>query len=957
MFEEPVINVKFAELLSTYGIESYPQVLLPRQKKPDILVFIDGIRVIFEGRTTKNLRKLKEDAIRRLQDGLCEASVALFYDPDLKLSSDLRVLENNLLNCFYDGSVFYLLNGKIEEQVFNRYKIFEIADILKNIISLLVSQDKVKDIVKKIEDEFQGLFKLFGSYSLWIDSEKSKALIKRLQSILGITQTFQNLEAKRDLFYITLFLLFDALLFHELIADVEPVIVKISQKDETNGFRIFLLNEWKKILNIDYKPIFDLAYEILKNFPTSEDIDFLLFKIKDLVLQVLSTGVLRSHDLMGRIYHKLLLKTTGKYYATYYTALPSAVLLSNLILRKVVLSDRRDGFADERFLNEFKLIDPACGSGTLLSSSFKVLKDIFSSFLDVNKMKDFYKKMIEEKIYGIDILDYAAHLTLVTLMQHSPEVKIDGSNIYVAPFGKINGEIELGSLSILKSFFSKGSLQRNPQQLPMVFKAKSFVKNIDREELRVIELEIKPEDFDVVIMNPPFSRSAGSVNVRYGYVDESVRKEMQKEEKKVLERLGFRGIGHAGLGASFIVLADKLLKNNGVMGIVIPRAILSSVSWGIIRDYLMKHYEIKFIISNHDPGDDVVEGWNWSENTDLGEVMVVIQKNEKPLEEKETIYINLWNKPQNEIQALDYVFKIKPESLDGCLNEGRFCIIKSNTKEVGAFYKVRQKALEKNWLYPCLFANPLLNQLTFGILDQLQGIELKYLVEVKEMNNKLVYLAGLDRRQVEDLFEKVNIESSHKGIWGQPEWLSEISPVTLDNFKPKKEIISDRYFHEYASDLLFAERIWTNNTRVLSVLTDIPVITTLFWEVKFKEEYKKYKSIFALWFNSTYGLIEYLSFCINNGGPWFNMKKENLLNLLIPDFIFNQDINEFNAFFDSIKNQKFAPLPEEFNLSVLREGVRYKIDKFFKDKENSLLDLDNYYGLFAKEPIFTLKRL
>jgi len=238
-----------------------------------------------------------------------------------------------------------------------------------------------------------------------------------------------------------------------------------------------------------------------------------------------------------------------------------------------------------------------------------------------------------------------------------------------------------GSLNYLKQFAFGGKFIKNKSLRQMaIFKAKSFVKGIAQDDERIIDLEISPNSFDVVIMNPPFSRSAGDVNLRYGYEKEEIRREMQKEEKNLIRRLGWQGIGQAGLGASFIVLADKLVKNNGRIGIVIPRSILSAVSWKKIRNYLMEFYEIKYIISNHDPGNKTVEPWSWSENTDLGEVMIILEKTTRPLEERETTYVNLWNKPENELKSFLYSLQVISNDLTAYLNDGDYKDIKDGTK-------------------------------------------------------------------------------------------------------------------------------------------------------------------------------------------------------------------------------------------------------------------------------------
>ena len=91
----------------------------------------------------------------------------------------------------------------------------------------------------------------------------------------------------------------------------------------------------------------------------------------------------------------------------------------------------------------------------------------------------------------------------------------------------------------------------------------------EREEFP--EILVPPNNFDVVIMNPPFSRSA-KPNIKFGYASKEARKLMEDKLKRLTKRLNngkYKGIGKAGLGAYFVIIGDKMLKLNGRMGLVL----------------------------------------------------------------------------------------------------------------------------------------------------------------------------------------------------------------------------------------------------------------------------------------------------------------------------------------------------------------------------------------------------
>lgn len=211
----------------------------------------------------------------------------------------------------------------------------------------------------------------------------------------------------------------------------------------------------------------------------------MLKELTDLSSQVLSSGILRKQDFMGRVYHKLLLKTTGSYYVTYYIAVPSAYILNRLISNEIDSKVFEDNSLDD--LTKFRIIDPASGSGTLLSAAYMAIKEKYIDRYGEIDWNKFHRIMIEKVIYGWDVLDYAAHLTLTVLALHNPTVLVNNSNILTMPNGleMYNGEtyISLGSLEFLgdnlDNFYGK-DLQKP-----------ASIHSLDSNEERYIKLETK----------------------------------------------------------------------------------------------------------------------------------------------------------------------------------------------------------------------------------------------------------------------------------------------------------------------------------------------------------------------------------------------------------------------------------------------------------------------------------
>jgi len=105
------------------------------------------------------------------------------------------------------------------------------------------------------------------------------------------------------------------------------------------------------------------------------------------------------------------------------------------------------------------------------------------------------------------------------------------------------------------------------------------------------------------------------------------------------------------LGSVFVATADLHLKPGGRIALVLPKALLSGVAWEETRKLFRLRYQLEYVIASHDP-----ERWNFSENTDLSEVLIVARKADEPQAgapaDGDVICINLWKNPTTVIEAL-----------------------------------------------------------------------------------------------------------------------------------------------------------------------------------------------------------------------------------------------------------------------------------------------------------------
>jgi type I restriction-modification system DNA methylase subunit len=175
-------------------------------------------------------------------------------------------------------------------------------------------------------------------------------------------------------------ILTDAMIFHEVLANLKAEIETIAQLRTRSNIKKALEDEWIKILKINYEPVFELALKILRHLPASPTLNRELSRLLDVAYDIASSHTLLKHDLMGRVYHQLLLGKLVKYYATFYTSIPAARLLARLLVKLPSTLEAEE--IPPKYNGEpLKAVDFACGSGTLLSALYKELKQNIESNL------------------------------------------------------------------------------------------------------------------------------------------------------------------------------------------------------------------------------------------------------------------------------------------------------------------------------------------------------------------------------------------------------------------------------------------------------------------------------------------------------------------------------------------------------------------------------------------------
>ena len=437
------------------------------------------------------------------------------------------------------------------------------------------------------------------------------ASIARLLGMSDVIQTYRMAGA----------IVANAMVFHERMVGMHGV-RPLSQlcSPHAGNPKQSILEAWTEILEINYWPIFAVARDIVEQLPFAEASQ-VLRNLQYTVGQVAATGVDQAHDLTGRIFQRLI--ADRKYLATFYTLPASAALLARLAVAKLC-PEPAEGmdvdWSDPKAIADLRIGDFACGTGALLSAVYEQIAARHERA--GGDLEALHPVMMEEVLYGCDVMPSAIHITGSTLSGAQPNVGFGNTRLYTLAYGRQgDGTVRIGSLELLQS--SSAMTLFNTSDPAM------RTGSVGEETASLVVVDVPDETFDLVIMNPPFTRNV----TREGETSDAVaaafaafeatdadQKDMTKRMAVLKKNTCYHG--NAGIASAFAALADKKLKPGGLLALVLPLSVASGLAWSGFRQMLESGYSDLTVLSIAANGKDM----SFSSDTGMAECLVIARK-------------------------------------------------------------------------------------------------------------------------------------------------------------------------------------------------------------------------------------------------------------------------------------------------------------------------------------------
>ena len=528
-----------------------------------------------------------------------EAAIALRYPDTVRFATDLR---SALSDARLSYAVLYQDGSRFPESGWLEGGVADLADA----ISLAsIPQQAVDRAAAALEDGIERAVAVLDNMH-----RLRPGIMPAVAQLLGMPDVPQTRR-------MACAIVVNAMVFHERLSgmhDIKPLRM-VCGPDATNPFGD-TLDAWGEILQVNYWAIFSIAKDIMEHIP-SGDGAMLLRILRDTALQVANTGASISHDLTGRIFQRLI--ADRKYLATFYTLPASAALLARLAVAKMVGVD----WSDTNAIGKLRVGDFACGTGALLSAVYQQIASRHErSGGDPSAL---HPPMLEEILFGCDVMPSAIHITGSTLSGIAPAVRFENSRLYTLAYGRQeDGGVAIGSLELLQSSAALTLFNTSDPAMR--------TGSVGEETAAQIIADIPDDGFDLVIMNPPFTSNTkhrdaeGNVqNAAFAAFGASINDQDDMAARLVRLARNSYYHGHAGLGSAFATIADKKVRPGGVLALVLPFTAINGASWAKFRRMIATQYTDVTIVSSTAEGSDM----SFSSDTGIAECLVIGRRRSK----------------------------------------------------------------------------------------------------------------------------------------------------------------------------------------------------------------------------------------------------------------------------------------------------------------------------------------
>ena len=625
---------------------------------------------------------------------------------------------------------------------------------------------------------------------------------------------------------------------------------------------------WESILDKDYEPVFRPALALLTQLPRDDEAKKAVRVLAERAESLADSLTELGYDHAGPLYHGIL--DSAESDGAFYTNNVAALMLARLALPAGMVD-----WSDYRTATSLRVLDPACGTGTLLMAALKTIKDRMGRLKVMTpvQLRKSHKKLVEKSIRGLDINYHATQLAASNLTLGAPTVDYEGIHVHTMRHGpQPDGTAELGSLELLPSAI-------RGDQVNLVEHEKQTVESTSNTPQNKYP---DVQDVDVVLMNPPFTENTKS-STKFGRIGQLAMRAREDEILAVLRREdpdAADAITRKTLSTFFTPLADCLLKpDQGVLAKVIPFAACVALTGEDERRFLADRFEVSIVVTSH------AKQLNFSGNTRIHECLLVCRRKPKH-KRKKTLFVALSRMPANAEQAIEVADAIASGKLP--------------SKWGGSFCWPSDRVQAGDWS-ACQWLDGTLAEAAHAIseLPTMRPLgELAHVGPAHVRSDVRNPLDDLSRGPYRVLWTHKTGERTTMGATHEYSVAAKTGRIRQADMAWQK-----------ASRILLANKINTNSSRVAAVFLDAPAMGSVWTPITpHGRSSLAVQRAWCAWFNSTPGLLGFLH---RRGRKltYSDFMPNKLQSMPCPDPS-KTHLNELGKIFSSLRKRQLLPWPD-----------------------------------------------
>ena len=743
----------------------------------------------------------------------------------------------------------------------------------------------------------------------------------------------------------------NALVFHTAIVGAHGIEtiddLRTSVRGEVSKSR--LLKCWQYILDeINYYPIFHIASKLLRPIPDGTA-NAVLNRLAWTTNELAGLGATTMHDLSGRMFQRLI--ADRKFLATFYTLPASAALLGELAVDRL-----ETDWADPDALTRLQVADLACGTGALLSAAYRALATRYRRTGGDDQA--LHRQMMEGTLIASDIMPAATHLTASMLSSAHPGTTFGRTCVYTLPYGQRSDErgrdIALGALDLIgydtaPSLFGTG-----------IHVAEGAGAGSEAEGSQ--DMILPHATADLVIMNPPFTRSTNHEIAEVPVPSFAGMGKTPNEQQAMANRLNEirrrlanpAGHGNAGLGSNFVDLAHVKTKPGGILALVLLASCVSGGSWRGVRHLLEHEYEDLAILTIATYGQT---DRAFSADTGMAEAIVVAtKKREGSKGSKEALFVNLRHRPRSLAEAFEMaraVCHISPQD-----RQGQLCV--GDSEAIGTY--IRAPLSQGGCASLC---ETTLADAGIGLVEGMLRLPRGYATELPTTRLGAIGKKGLLHRDISGKtsnggprgpFDIVSIQGvpEYPVLWShnaKRERSLVVSPDSKGEVRPSCDAHAAKVWKATASRLHFNLDFQINSQSLTACLTPDKAIGGRAWP-NFILDQDEWTLPLVLWANTTLGLLAFwwVGTRQQQGRACLTITELPDLTVLDPRALSQEQLVQAEALFERFKKTEFLPANEAYQDKARKALDRAVLVDLLRLPEAVLEPLDILRKQWCAEP-------